>query len=91
MSVTIRGSIYSAAFKWQRISALDPYEAEIVKAVGPETAVEQSSHFAVLPECRTRSWAPKAQLYRALLATAADYQVESIVTIVRDRPTQLRF
>jgi hypothetical protein len=88
---TIRASIHSDAFEWQRIAAHDAYEAELLDAVGPGIAVAQSSHFAVLPQHRTRSWMPKVRLYKALVTTVAEHGVNSIVTIVRHRPTQIRF
>lgn len=88
---TIRVSIYSAIFRWQPIPVVEHYDTEIRRAFGLETPISQSSFFAVVPGGRRRSMLPKAMLFRGLLDVAIKHGTDSMVTIVRDRRTQLEF
>lgn len=88
---TIRASIYSATFHWQPIPAMEHYDKEIRRVFGLEMPISQTSFFAIAPGGRRRSWLPKALLFRGLLDVAIKHNVDWMVTIVRDRRTQIEF
>jgi hypothetical protein len=88
---TIRTSIYASCFQWMRVQALDLFDTAICEHIGEMVPVVQSSHFAIVPEGRCHALLPKLLLYQRLIDVAAIYSIDSIITIVRNRPTQIAF
>ena len=88
---TIRASMCSSEFGWAPLPAMEHYRTELELEFGNRIAIAQSSYFAIAPLGRMRSRFPKAMLFQALANTVARHGIEWIITIVRNRPTQLSF
>jgi hypothetical protein len=88
---TIRFCVYVPHFGWRRIPAFDLYGHELEAQFGAATRIVQSSLFAVTGRHRGMNLLPKLLLLRELLRTAVAYQVERVITVVKNSPAQLKF
>lgn len=86
---TIRCCVRSSDYAWQRIPASEQY-ADVIEGLGT-VSIAQSTHFAVSPGHQGRDLLPKLLLIREILRTAIECGVERIVSIIKSRPTCIRF
>ncbi|WP_372720624.1 hypothetical protein [Novipirellula sp.] len=88
---TLRASIYASELQWRRVPAMDFFMPAITQSFHNDDPMVQSSQFAILPPGRSKTWLPNASLFQILVDTASRYEAHWIISIIRDRPSQLKF
>lgn len=88
---TIRLTAFGGRNDWTQIPAFGLYAEELDGARQLNRAMLQSSLFAVSSGGRSLDLTPKLLLLREFLRLAIQFEVEQMITVVRNWPTQLKF